>query len=97
MKYSEKVLIEKVKEKTGRTSTANPHAVSNVNAKQGPRTGNASAHDGKRGAFLDAKESMQPVATAINRAYGDRAQRDYVDSKLEPVGSTVRGKKFSSK
>jgi hypothetical protein len=76
--------------------TANPYSVKDVNAKQGPTTGNT-GDVAKRKSFKAAKESMAPVAKAINKAYGDRAQVDYVDSKLEPVGSTVRGKKFSSK
>lgn len=96
--YGTKVLVERERDtKSSRTSTANPHAVANVNAKQGPRTGNASARDGKRGTFIDAKQAREPVAAAITRAYGDRAQRDYVDSKLEPIASTTKGNKFSSK
>lgn len=95
MKYSEKVLIEKVKEKSGRTSTANPNRVADVNAKTGPRTGNASARPGKRGTFIDAKDAKAPVADAIVRAYGARSQEDYVSKKLEPIASNTRGKKFS--
>jgi hypothetical protein len=88
MKYSGKVLIEKVKEKSGRTSVANPHAVTNVNVGMGPRTGNHGT-PAKRGEFMDAKEARQPLATAINDAYGRRTPGDYVDSKLEPIRSNV--------
>jgi hypothetical protein len=73
--------------------TKNPHSVSNVNAKQGPRTGNASAHAGKRRDFQDAKAERAPLADEIARAYGDRAQRDYVDPKAEGI-SPVTAKKF---
>ena len=33
----------------------NPHARDNVNVAQGPRTGNATAHDGKRSKFKEVK------------------------------------------
>lgn len=74
--------------------TANPFAVKDVNAKQGPSTGNT-GDVAKRKSFKAAKESMAPVAKAINKAYGDRAQVDKVDSKLEPIASNTRGRKFS--
>lgn len=93
--YGTKVLVEKTKEKSTRTGTANPNAVSNVNAKQGPRRGNADARPGKRSEFVAAKQDRAPVADAIERAYGARAQQDSVSKKLEPVASNVKGKKFS--
>jgi hypothetical protein len=73
--------------------TKNPHSVTNVNAKQGPRTGNASAHAGKRREFQDAKAARAPLADEIARAYGDRAQRDYIDPRMEGI-SPVTAKKF---
>jgi len=73
--------------------TKNPHSVTNVNAKQGPRTGNASAHAGKRRDFQDAKAARAPIADEIASAYGARAQRDYVDAKMEGI-SPVTAKKF---
>ena len=73
--------------------TKNPHSVTNVNAKQGPRTGNASAHAGKRKTFQDAKAARAPLADEIARAYGDRAQRDYIDPQMEGI-SPVTAKKF---
>lgn len=95
MKYSNKVMIEAVKEKTGRTVTANPHRADNVNQSQGPRTGNAAAREGKRATFKAEKEAKAPVAEAIARAFGARSQDDYVNKKLEPVASNTRGRKFS--
>jgi len=73
--------------------TKNPHSVNNVNVKSGPRTGNASAHAGKRKEFQDAKAARAPLADEIARAYGDRAQRDYIDSKMEGI-SPVTARKF---
>jgi hypothetical protein len=67
--------------------------VTNVNAKQGPRTGNASAHAGKRREFQDAKAARAPLADEIARAYGDRAQRDYIDPRMEGI-SPVSARKF---
>lgn len=75
--------------------TRNPHGVDNVNVKQGPRTGNAGAHAGKRGAFKAAKEERAPIADTIQRAYGARAERDYVDSKEEGIEPNVKPRKFS--
>lgn len=95
MKYSGKVMIEKVTEKTGvRTATKNPHARDNVNVAQGPRTGNATRGE-KRSEFKSAKAEREPLAATIMNAYGARAQKDYVDPKLEPIRSDVKPKKFS--
>lgn len=74
--------------------TANPYAVKDVNAKQGPTTGNT-GDVAKRKSFKAAKESMAPVADAIVSAFGARDQKDYVNKKLEPVASNVKGRKFS--
>ncbi len=74
--------------------TTNPYAVRDVNAKQGPTTGNT-GDVAKRKSFKAAKESMAPVARAITKAYGERAPEDFVSKKLEPIASNVRGKKFS--
>lgn len=73
--------------------TKNPHSVNNVNVKSGPRTGNASAHAGKRKEFQDAKAARAPIADEISKAYGARAQRDYVDPKMEGI-SPVTARKF---
>jgi len=72
--------------------TKNPHSVTNVNVKQGPRTGNASAHAGKRKTFQDAKAERAPLADEIARAYGDRAQRDYVDPKQTGISPNTARK-----
>jgi len=76
-------------------TTKNPYAVDNVNVKQGPRTGNAGAHEGKRGAFKAAKEERAPLADSIQRAYGDRSQRDFIDAKAEGIAPNVKPRKFS--
>ena len=55
----------------------NPYTAKNVNVAQGPKMGNADAHEGKRGAFIDAKQERAPLADFINRAYATRNQEDY--------------------
>ena len=92
MKYSGKVKIEKVTDAEGIKSVKNPHSRSNVNVAQGPRTGNESAHAGKRSAFKAEKEERAPLADMIERAFGRRAQDDKVNSKLEPVASDSKRK-----
>lgn len=52
----------------------NPHSVRNVNQAQGPRTGNAGAHEAKRANFLDAKAERAPLADAIEQAFAGRAR-----------------------
>ena len=91
MKYSGKVLINE-QSSPGAKTTKNPNAVANVNQKQGPRTGNASAHDGKRSDFKSAKEERAPLADMIARAFGARAQDDKVNPKLEPVSADSKRK-----
>ena len=71
MKYGREVKIEKIKEATGRVSTKNPHAVENVNVKQGPRVGNNEA-TGKRNEFKAAKAERDPLASMIQDAYAKR-------------------------
>lgn len=93
MKYSGKVLIEKVTEKSGIKSTRNPHGVDSVNQAQGPRTGNAGTAS-KRSAFTSGKEERAPLADVIARAYGARAQDDKVNPKLEGIESDVKPRKF---
>lgn len=92
MKYSGKVLIEKVTEKAGIKSTRNPKGVDNVNVAQGPKTGNV-GRSGKRGEFQTAKEQRAPLATVIEAAFGYRGESlNSVDKKLEPVSSNSRRK-----
>jgi hypothetical protein len=74
--------------------TKNKYSRTNVNVGQGPRTGNSGAHDGKRGAFKAAKAEREPLARSIMKAFGDRAQDDKVNSKLEGIDSDVKPKKF---
>jgi hypothetical protein len=90
MKYSNKVLRNE-EINPGSKSTKNPHAVSDVNAKMGPRTGNAGT-PGKRGAFSTAKESRAPLADVIAGAFGARAQDDKINPKLEPVSANTKVK-----
>lgn len=52
----------------------NPKSVLNVNQAQGPRTGNSSAHGGKRADFVDAKQERAPLADMINNAYAARGR-----------------------
>jgi len=67
---SDRELVEE--HSLGRLS-GNPHAVDNVNAPMGPRTGNAGAHAAKRGNFLDEKESRRPLADSVTAAFSRRA------------------------
>ena len=80
-----KVMIEKIKESTGRVSTKNPHAVENVNVAQGPRTGNNESTK-KRSEFKAAKAEREPLATMIQDAYAKR-QHEYEDYEYTNGGS----------
>jgi hypothetical protein len=53
--------------------SGNPHSAKNVNAPQGPRTGNPGAHAAKRGNFKDEKASRQPLADFVTSAFDHRA------------------------
>jgi len=75
--------------KAKKISTANPHRRDNVNVAQGPRTGNTSAHDGKRGTFMAAKEERAPLADVIANAYGQRQRDDYADKPFKNSGSIM--------
>ena len=74
--YTNKSRIEKIKDTVTKVSTrissANPYAVSNVNQPQGPRTGNAAAHDAKRGEFKAAKEARYPLADMVMGMFSTR-------------------------
>lgn len=87
MKYSREVKIEKEKDSTGpsRISCANPHAVTNVNVAQGPRTGNEGERS-KRSEFRAAKAEREPLATMIQEAYA-RRQHEYEDYEYTNGGS----------
>jgi hypothetical protein len=88
MKYSNKVRINEEKN-PGAKTTRNPYAVDDVNQKSGPRTGNAGM-PAKRSDFKAAKEERAPLADAIARAFGARAQDDKVNPKLEPIASNSK-------
>ena len=86
-RYSTEVKIEKIKEKTGRTSVKNPHSVSNVNVAQGPRSGNNPAQ-GKRSEFKAEKQARAPLAKVIQDAYAKR-QHQYQDYEYTNGGSIM--------
>ena len=88
-RYSTEVKIEKIKEKTGRTSVKNPHSVSNVNVAQGPRTGNV-GDMAKRRTFQANKAEAAPLAAVIQRAYGDRKIADNTDAKYEGISPNTK-------
>jgi len=90
MKYSNKVRINE-ETNPGSRSTKNMYGVADVNAKQGPRTGNAGTAS-KRSEFQSAKEERSPLADVIARAFGARAQDDKINPKLEPVSANTRVK-----
>lgn len=74
--------------------STNPKSVSNVNQKQGPRTGNLGT-PGKRSEFISGKEERAPLARVVQEAYANRGRDEtYVNEKLEPISSNSR-RKFS--
>ena len=99
MKYSGKVLIEKITNKESVKTVANPHHRDNVNVAMGPRVGNATAHDGKRSKFSAQKEERAPLATMIERAFGTRGQDNAEEIKpgLEPIKANSKQKFKTSK
>ena len=73
------------------TTTKNPHAVDNVNVKQGPRTGN----DGtvaKRKEFKAAKAERNSLADSIEHAYAKRGNdnKETIKSGVEPISDTTK-------
>ena len=72
--YSGKVRLDEEKNTGKFSAQGNPKSVGNVNQAQGPRTGNASAHGGKRADFVDAKQLRAPLANVINDAYAARGR-----------------------
>jgi hypothetical protein len=90
MKYSGKVLINEERN-PGSKSTRNMYHKDNVNAGQGPRTGNAGTMS-KRSDFTSAKESRAPLADMIVGAFAARTPDDHVNPKLEPVSANTKVK-----
>lgn len=81
-----------------RVDPTNMYRKENVNVAQGPRTGNSSAHGGKRADFIEAKESRAPVADVIAAAYGERQRSDYAGKNFKNDGSImpdVKPKRFA--
>ena len=84
--------------KAKRVNTANMYRKDNVNVAQGPRTGNSSAHGGKRTDFIEAKAERAPVADVIAAAYGQRQTADYAGKNFKNDGSImpdVKPKRFA--
>lgn len=90
-------MVSKTYPKVGANSTLNAGAraiqdktvtakqgLKNVNAAQGPRTGNAGSLE-KRRDFMSDKKSGAPLAKFINDAYGARTMPAEVNPKLEGV------------
>lgn len=73
--------------------TTNPYAVTNVNVKQGPRTGNRTDTE-KRNEFKAAKAERAPLADTIAKAYTARGTKtaDAVDSGLENISPKTKAK-----
>ena len=77
-------------------TSANPYSKTNVNVAQGPRTGNPGTIS-KRRDFVAAKESREPIATAIEDAFAAREERDYADKTFPKQGAIepdVKPRKF---
>lgn len=71
--YTNKSKIEKIRDtSTTSFSCENPYHVDNVNQPQGPRLGNAAAHDAKRGEFMKAKEARYPLADRVMGMFSTR-------------------------
>lgn len=79
--------VDKTDTKTWETWSKNPYSRDNVNVPQGPRTGNAGAHDAKRGNFKAAKAERAPAAQYIEDAYAERQMRDYAEHDFPNDGS----------
>jgi hypothetical protein len=75
--------------KAKRLDTANAYRKDNVNVAQGPRTGNSSAHNGKRADFMMEKQERAPLADVIARAYGERQRKDYAGKNFDNDGSIM--------
>jgi len=86
--------VKIAKETAASWSCENLYHKDNVNVAQGPRTGNRGM-PAKRTDFIANKAERAPVADVIANAYGDRAQRDFVDVKAEGIRPVVKPKKFS--
>jgi hypothetical protein len=70
------------------------NGLKNVNAKQGPRIGNAGDLE-KRRTFVSNKKEAAPLATIINNAYAARKERDYIDPKQAGIEPDVKPRKRS--
>jgi hypothetical protein len=81
-------------EKASAWSCDNQYHKDNVNVAMGPRTGNTGTPE-KRSDFVSAKAEREPLADSILSAYGERAQRDYVDPRMEGIRPIVKPKRFS--
>lgn len=75
--------------------SSNPKSVKNVNVAQGPRTGNADAHTGKRNASVADKESRAPLADMVLNMFDarGRSRSDYVN-KADQVGDNSGKRSF---
>lgn len=93
--YSGKVRIDEEKNTAGFSAKGNPKSVSNVNQAQGPRTGNADAHAGKRNTFVEDKQGRAPLADYVNNAFAARgkSRADYVNT-ADQVGDNSGVRKF---
>ena len=60
----------------------NPNSVKNVNCAQGPRTGNADAHEGKRKAAVADKADRAPLADMVLNMFSARGEsrKEYVNT-----------------
>lgn len=81
-------------EKASDWSCDNQYHKDNVNVAMGPRTGNTGTPE-KRSDFVSAKAEREPLADSILSAYGARAQRDYIDPRMEGIRPVVKPHKFS--
>lgn len=83
--YSGRVRIAEERN-PGARGTRNPNAVSDVNQKSGPRTGNMNP-GAKRGEFLGRKSEAQGLSSMIQNAYAARQEQDYAGSTFPKEGS----------
>jgi hypothetical protein len=90
--YSGKVRIDEEKNTGAFSGKGNPHSVSNVNQKQGPRTGNSGTLT-KRTDFVAAKQERAPLADVVTSAFATRGKgRAESIAATEQVGDNTNVK-----
>jgi len=73
----------------------NPNSVKNVNCAQGPRTGNADAHEGKRRTSVADKAARAPLADMVLNMFDARGRsRSDSVNRADQVGDNSGKRSF---